>query len=196
MKTEEKKRVVFLRGKKVILRPLCKETDLEKCVSWLNDPEVSKFLKVFGPITKQAEMEWFDSLSKKENDVILAIETTDGEYIGNIGLHRINWTDRTATTGAFIGIKEYWGKGYGTDAKMILLSYAFNTLNLRKITSSVIAFNKRSLHYSLHCGYKIEGRKRKQMFCNGKYWDEIILGLFKEEWLPIWKKYKKAGKIR
>ena len=72
------------------------------------------------------------------------------------------------------------------------LNYAFNTLNLRKICSSVLAFNKRSLKYNLHCGYKIEGRKRKQIFKNGKYWDEIILGLFKKDWLTIWKRYQKT----
>ncbi len=61
-----------------------------------------------------------------------------------MGIHRINWKDRTATTGAVIGEKAYWDKGYGSEAKMLVLDYAFNMLNLRKICSQVLAFNKRS----------------------------------------------------
>lgn len=189
-------RVVFLKGRKVILRPLNKETDLENCQRWINDPEIRKYLKRFLPTSKQVEAEWFDNLSKDKDSVVLAIETLDGKFIGTMGLHKINWKDRTTVTGALIGEKAYWGKGYGTNAKMILLDYAFNQLGLRKVCSSVLAFNKRSLQYNLHCGYKIEGIRKKQIFRNGSYWDEILFAVFKEDWLPIWEKYKKIGKIR
>ncbi|MBI4992015.1 MAG: GNAT family N-acetyltransferase [Candidatus Harrisonbacteria bacterium] len=193
---EEKQKVVFLKGKKVILRPLNKETDLEHITRWINDHEVTQYLTIYLPTTRKNEEGWLDSLNKDKENIVLAIETLDGKFIGTMGIHQINWKDRTATTGALIGEKEYWGKGYGTDAKMLLLEYAFHTLNLRKICSVVFSFNKRSLRYSLHCGYKIEGTKRKQMFRKGRYWDEIILGLFKEEWLPIWRRYRKTGRIR
>jgi len=189
-------KIIFLKGRKVILRPLNKETDLEHITRWINDQEVTQYLFAYLPATKQSEAEWLGSLDKDKDQIVLAIETLNGKFIGSMGLHRINWKDRIATTGAMIGEKTYWGKGYGTDAKMLLLEYAFNTLNLRKICSTVIAFNQRSLRYSLHCGYKIEGKLRKQIFKNGRYWDEFVLGLFKKDWLPIWKRYKKTGKIR
>ena len=191
-KKDKKKPIIFLKGNKVILRPLRKETDLEHTTRWINDPEVNVFLSFFMPMSHQEESEFFDNLPKRKEDIVFAIDTHDGEFIGLMGIHRINWKDRTATTGAVIGEKKYWGKGYGTDAKMILLDYAFNTLNLRKICSSVIAYNKRSLQYNLHCGYKVEGIRRKQFFRKGKYWDEVELGLFKNEWLPYWKKYQKT----
>jgi len=191
-----KDKVIFLKGKKVILRPLQKNTDLKKALCWINDPEVNQFLSVYLPINDIIEEKWFDGLYKNDEHLPLAIETLLGEFIGIIGLHGINWQSRIATTGALIGEKSYWGKGYGTDAKMTLLNYAFNTLNLRKICSSVIEYNKRSLSYSLRCGYKIEGRRAKQFFKKGKYWDEILLGLFREDWLKIWKKYEKNGKIK
>ena len=189
----KKREVVFLKGKRIILRPINKETDLEKCVIWTNDPEVTNFLSLVYPVDKIAEGEWFDKLSKDKNNVILAIETLDGKFIGTMGLHGINWINRTATTGALIGEKKYWGKGYGTEAKMLVLNYAFNQLNLRRIKSEVIAYNKRSLNYSLHCGYEIEGRKKQEIYKNGRYWDLIQLGLFKNKWLKVWKKYQKTN---
>jgi RimJ/RimL family protein N-acetyltransferase len=111
-----------------------------------------------------------------------------------MGIHRINWIHRYATTGAFIGEKEYWGKGYGTDAKMHLLEYAFHTLNLHKMCSSVYAFNERSVKYSLRCGYKIEGTRKQHVFRNGQYWDLIELGLLYEDWKPIWEQFNQEEK--
>lgn len=187
-------RVVFLRGHKVVLRPLDKDRDLETCQRWINDPDVNQYLLAHRPITPTGEAEWFDQLEKSD-DVHLAIDTHDGVFIGLMGIHKISWKDRVATTGALIGEAAYWGRGYGTDAKMTLLDYAFNTLNLRKICSSVLAFNERSLQYNLHCGYQIEGRRKAQIFGNGQYWDEILLGLFKEDWQPIWERYQRTGSV-
>jgi RimJ/RimL family protein N-acetyltransferase len=191
----ENPKLVFLKGKKTILRPLRKATDFELCLRWINDPEVNQYLLIHFPLTEKKEEEWFDRVANEPNEVVLGIETLDGRLIGTMGLHRINSKDRTAMTGALIGEKEYWGKGYGTDAKMTLLDYAFNTLNLRKINSSVYAFNKRSLKYNLKCGYQIEGVRKKQIFRIGKYHDEILIAVFKEDWLPIWKKYQRNGNL-
>lgn len=184
--------IVFLRGQKVTLRPI-EKTDVDKLLVWINDREVTQFLATNMPITRIQEENWVQNLPERKNDVVLAIEV-DRVLIGIMGIHNIDWVNKTATTGALIGEKEYWGKGFGTDAKMILLDYAFNTLGLRKICSSVYDFNKRSLRYSLHCGYKIEGTKKKQRLVKGKYRDEIILGLFKKDWLPYWREYKKGLK--
>jgi RimJ/RimL family protein N-acetyltransferase len=189
--------VIFLRSKKVILRPINRETDLPKLIKWINDPEIRRFLLPYLPVSHEMEQEWLDSLEKSAaNQIVLAIETLDGNFIGTMGIHHINWKDRTAVTGTLIGEKKYRStkrrrKGYGTDAKMAVLDYIFNTLNLRKVCSSVIVFNERSLHYSLKCGYKIEGRRRKQIFKDGEYYDEIMLGVFKEEWLAARKEWEK-----
>jgi len=84
----------------------------------------------------------------------------------------------------------YWGKGYGTDAKMTLLNHAFNVLNLRKIRSEVVDYNERSLSYSLRCGYQIEGRKKAEVFRHGEYRDIVQLAVFREEWLVLWERYQ------
>ncbi|KND47876.1 MAG: diamine N-acetyltransferase [Parcubacteria bacterium C7867-006] len=188
-------RVVFLSGKIVNLRP-AQKSDIPHFTRWINDPRVRQFLLTMLPQTEKQEESWYENLGKDDKNIILVIETKDGKPIGSMGIHGINWRNGIGTTGALIGETEYWGKGYGTDAKMILLDYAFNTLGLRKICSDVFAFNKRSLQYSLHCGYKIEGRLRKHIFRNGKFHDKIVLGVFRDEWLPIWNHYRKTGKVR
>jgi RimJ/RimL family protein N-acetyltransferase len=196
METEKssKNQTPFLRGRKVILCPRDKNRHLENCYRWINDSDVNYFLAVFAPQTRAGEEEWFDEPNKDNRNIVFAIETFDGKHIGMIGLHNINWKDRTATTGAVIGEKEFWGKGYGTDAKMMLLDFAFNELGLEKINSEAYEFNKRSINYSLGCGYKKEGKRRSQIFRRGRRWNTILLGVLREEWLPIWEEYRKTGK--
>jgi RimJ/RimL family protein N-acetyltransferase len=187
--------VVFLSGKKTNLRPVSRE-DVPKMLRWINDPEVRRYLASIYPVTQKFEEDWVDGLGKDKNNVTLIIETKDGEAIGLMGLHKIHWVDRSATTGALIGEKSYWGKGYGVDAKMALLDYAFNTLNLHRVSSDVFEFNERSLKYSLRCGYKIEGRRREALFREGRLWDKIELGVLHEEWIPIWEKYCQSGHLK
>lgn len=184
--------VVFLKGKKVSLRPV-EKTDLPQIVRWINDPEVRLFLESWLPQSSADEEKWIESLGKrKDTNIVLAIETVQGKHIGLMGLHNIKWRDRVADTGAMIGEKEFWGKGYGSEAKILLLEYAFNTLNLRKICSAAYAFNARSINYSLKCGYKEEGRQRGHIFRAGEYHDKVLLAIFQEDFLPVWEKYQKG----
>ncbi len=184
--------IKFLKGKRVYLRPLFKE-DVFLLLGLVNDQEVRQYMSMYLPSMKIDEEEWINGLSKKKNtNVVLMICLNDNDRpIGTMGIHKINHKDGTATTGTFIGEKNCWGKGYGTEAKMVLLNYAFNTLNLRKICSSVYAFNKRSLRYSEKCGYIIEGTLKKHHFVNGRYVDEVLMAVFKSDFMPLWGMFRK-----
>lgn len=185
-------KTIFLKSNRVVLRPLF-ESDVPLLTKWINDPEVTQYLSTYYPMTEVQERNWVHTI-RNESDIVLALVVED-IHIGSIGIHRINWKDGTATTGTLIGEKEYWGKGYGTEAKMLLLHYAFHTLNLRKICSSVIAYNKRSYNYSKKCGYVEEGCLREHLYRQGRYWDEIQLAVFRVDWEPLWIPFAKEHGI-
>ncbi|MDO8504775.1 MAG: GNAT family protein [Candidatus Liptonbacteria bacterium] len=190
MSEDPKPGPLFRRSKRVSLRVITKD-NIPKYLEWFNDPEVTQYTSGIFPVSEEEETEWVQNLSKrKQTDVMFAIWTNDGRLIGNMGLHRINYVDGTAVTGAVIGEKDFWGKGLGMEAKMLLLEWAFNTLNLRKINSHVLGFNKRSQRYSEKCGYKIEAVLKDQMFRNGKYEDMVIMSVFKTDWLLLWEKFR------
>ena len=192
-----KQPVVFLEGKKVILRPLDKRTDVEILQRWINDPEVRHNLAMIFPQTLKNEEEFIERAGDTTKGVVLGIVIKEtSELIGTMALHEIDWPNRNATTGAMIGEKKYWRKGYGTDAKMILLDYAFNTLTLHTISSNAFVFNRRSIGYNAHCGYRVEGVQKSRLFRAGRYWDRVLLGVSKKDWLPIWRRYKKTGSVR
>ncbi len=181
---------IFLKGKRVSLRPLLR-SDVPFLLRWINNPEVYHYLSAYLPKMEADEEAWLDSLAKQKDTHIVLMILVEDVPIGTMGIHNINWKDRVATTGAMIGEKEYQGRGYGSEAKMILLNYAFNVLNLRKICSSVIEFNERSYRYNLKCGYTVEGRLREHVFKEGRYWDQILMAVFRDNWLPLWEKFKK-----
>ncbi len=184
--------IIFRKGKKTILRPK-EKGDGERAVRWLNHPKTTKFLNRRMPLSYFEEDEWIAADHKKHHsDISFAIDTLDGKHIGFIGLHSIDWINRRATTGTVIGAKQFIGKGYGTDAKMLLLDYAFNSLGLRKICSRVFAFNERSVRYSEKCGYVVEAQLKDHHFVDGEYCDEILMAVFREGWEPLWKEYKKS----
>ncbi len=190
----------FLPGWTVDLRPPCKETDLETCLAGMNDPEVRQYLIGTFPLPRQAEEEWFDRKpSNPPTDIMFAVQTKRGEFLGNIGLHRVSWTDGTAATGTALFRKDHWGRKAGTEAKMLLLNYAFNTLRLRRICTQVYGFNERSLRCQLRCGYKEEGRQKEHIWRQrylagrwdeGAFYDLVLLAVFREDWLPRWREYQ------
>jgi diamine N-acetyltransferase len=187
--------VVFLRGAKTILRPPDKEFDPKLFRIWINDPEVRIFLTRVLPADLDTEERWIDSLSSNKSHIVLVIETLEGRPIGTIGLHGIDWINRVAVSGAMIGEKKYWGKGYGTDAKMLLLHYAFCSLGLRKICSSVLSLNPRSMAYQIKHGSIQEGVRKKQILKDGRYYDEILLAVWKNNFMKIWRNYKKVHNL-
>ncbi len=195
MKKPEK-RVVFLRGKKVHLSTIVKG-DIPLFLKWFNDEKVNRYLKLFFPLTEAGEAEWVENMHKHQNENIILgiVEAKSGRLIGTMGLHRISWKDRRAVSAAVIGEKKFWGKGYGSEAKMLFLNYAFNTLNLRKVCSAVLGFNKRSQAYNKKCGYRVEGVLRRHIYKEGKYADEVLMAVFKEDWLPLWEKFRKVGRV-
>lgn len=186
--TSETRPIMFLEGERLYLRPL-EETDLGRCRYWMNDPELLQFLKRRFPLTEAEERAWFERrtavpANALPTEVLFAIVLKDGNrHIGNLGLHRIDWLHGEATSGTVIGEKDCWGKGYGSEAKMLLLRYAFLTLNLRRVSSAVYSTNPRSLACQKKCGYVKEGCRRARYIRDGVPVDEVLLGVLRDEWL-------------
>lgn len=171
-------------GEKIILGPVQREY-LPKYVEWLNDWEVSRFLMpgIPMPLNIENETQWFESLGKDKDNIVFAILTrADRQLIGNCGLHRIDWKNRSAIFGIFIGDKNYWDKGYGTDATRVMLKFAFEELGLYRVELEVYAFNARAQRAYEKVGFQRDGVRRQGLYREGKFHDEILMGILREEW--------------
>lgn len=184
-------RVFWRKGKKTMLCPL-EMSDAPVLYRGINNPDAYSFLYSTNPKSLGFEEEWITSQKKpRTDDITVGICTLEGILIGTMGLHRINLIHGTAVTGSVIFDEQHRNQGLGTDAKMVLLDYAFNILGLCLIESRVIGFNDRSSAYSKKCGYVVEARLRNRFYRFGQRHDEIILSVVRDEWLPLWEKYKK-----
>ena len=84
--------------------------------------------------------------------------------------------------GIFIGNKDYWGHGYGSDAVRLMLEYGFGQLNLHRVYLYVFAYNKRAIRAYEKCGLKHEGALREAGYKNGRYFDILVMGILENEW--------------
>lgn len=149
------------------------------------------------PYTIESGKEFVRGLEKSKgvNEVFAVLARTRSggyRYIGHTGVHGIRWPAGIASTGSVFGAPHSRGKGYGTEAKLLLLYHAFMVLGVRKMESSVKAFNAQSLGHLIKCGYSIVGRKKEHVLHEGAFVDEILLEAFRSDWQPIWQRYKET----
>jgi RimJ/RimL family protein N-acetyltransferase len=93
-----------------------------------------------------------------------------------------DWISRNAEVGIVIGEKDYWNKGYGSEAMQLMLKHGFETLNLHRIWLRVYGFNTRAIRAYEKSGFVHEGRKREASFIQGKYHDVLIMSVLQPEW--------------
>lgn len=174
-------------GKKVRLRAYEKE-DIIYAWKYINDEEIKRLLMpgIPYPLTLEEEEKWFQEQSAFKDTYNFAIETLDeGKYIGGCGINHLDWKNSVATVGIFIGDKDYLSKGYGTDAMNTLVGFIFNQMNINKVKLNVYSFNERAIKSYKKSGFKTEGTLRQEIFRDGKYYDEYIMGILREEFLNL-----------
>jgi RimJ/RimL family protein N-acetyltransferase len=128
---------------RLILRPY-EEADIVAWQRWDTDPEVQEHLpEPFNePVTDEDQQAYLKECLAEENGVYWTIVLNETqEAIGTISLNDINAHHGTAEINMVIGEKQYWGKGIGTEAVGAVLTYAKETLGLRRIMGEFEADN-------------------------------------------------------
>ncbi len=178
----------MLEGKRVRLRSF-ELSDLDEIMKHWNNMELRNLLGSAdrGPASRNDEEEFIRRTWKERQErraFTFAIETiVDNKLIGGTGIFDIDWTSRSAVTGISIYNPEHWGKGYGQESMNLILGFAFLNLNLNRVELDTFDFNKRAQKCYLKVGFKEVGRRRKAKFIDGKYHDDIIMDILKDEWL-------------
>ncbi len=178
-----------MEGKLVRLRAY-EKSDLDAVMKWVNDEEVTQFLRdeLFAyPVSSAQEERFIEHASMPSQTTReFAIETlADRTYIGGAGLHDIEWILRSAEVGIVVGNKDYWGKGYGSDAMKVLMRLAFDRMNLHRLWLRVFDFNHRAIASYEKCGFQRWGVLRDGKFIQGRYHDTIVMGILESEFRAI-----------
>ncbi len=161
--------------------------DVEARMRWWNDEEVTRLLGPWNyPVTRAEQERQIQAASGADPAIkSFAIETHDGELIGETGIRAINWMSRKAEFFITIGNQAFWGKGYGTDALRIIMRLAFDKLNLNRLWLTVLAHNDRAIRCYEKSGFKREGLLRQESFVDGAYHDVILMGALRDDYQGI-----------
>ena len=150
----------------------------------------------FGPNTEEETTSYFqpfiDSINRsiKKNiipkDHVFIIKHNE-EFIGECAVIPIAFTEKNYLIGYQLD-DTYWHKGYGTSACEFLVNFAFKTLNAERLTGDCMSGNLGSERIMDKCGFIYEGCQKKYWKKNGKYLDNILFGMLREDWIATQKK--------
>lgn len=156
-------------------------TSLEQLRNWRNNPELRQYFREYREINSDMQQQWYqDKVLNDINWINFEIHAKDSRLIGYCGLH-INWVYSNAEFGIYIGDTYYLGRGIGIAALRLLCNYGFNDLNLHRIWCEVYSNNINATKLYRKIGFIDEGKKREEYFCQGRYYDIILMGLLRDE---------------
>ncbi len=117
---------------------------------------------------------------RRRRSLVLAI-CVDGTVVGTIGLHYVEWFDRSAELGYWIAAGAE-GRGYVTRAAHAVLGFAFGAVGLHRIVVRCAVGNERSERVAERLGMRREGLLREAHFVGGKFLDQHLFALLRHEY--------------
>jgi len=164
------------------------ETSAKAEVRWQRDSEFNRLADSDprGMVSERKIKEWIEKQTEngfKPERYPFSIRTlADDKLIGFIGLG-LNLIHAEAWVGIGIGEREYWGRGYGTDAMRLVVQYAFMELSMQRVSLGLHEYNARALKSYEKVGFRFEGQTRQDILREGRRTDTLWMGILRDEWL-------------
>ena len=173
-----------LRSERLVLRPF-RLSDARRVQKLAGAKEIAATtLNIAHPYEDGLAEEWISGLQKSFNEdkkCTLAICLNDGDLlVGAIDL-TIFRSHEKASLGYWVG-RDYWGRGYCTEAARMMVKFGFENLGLSRIFATHLEHNPASGRVMEKLGMKREGVLRKHVKKWGKYYDLVYYGILKSEY--------------
>lgn len=186
------------KGRKIILQKV-EEADVEILQKWYVDRDFRLAYDAYSSVDSKtiqkeiAEAQGDIRDPKTEKVVYMVRRKNDLRPIGLACMRNIDRKNGNVELVLGIGEKDMRLAGYGVDILIVLLDIAYYELGLEKAYLRIYDNHNLGLKSAMSFGFITEGKMRKQAFVEGKYVDQWILGLLKQEYegLPIIPKWKK-----
>lgn len=179
--------IPVLETERLILRKF-ENTDVDNLYEYCKDEEVTKYLifETYETIEEaQDRIDFLQAQYAEEKKLCWAIEEKySGKVIGSIDLFNISNQDKKAETGYVLN-KEYWNRGYTTEALKRVLQYGFCELGLVRIYAQCIISNIASESVMKKSGMLFEGIEKKSAYIKGKYYDVKQYAITDDKYMKI-----------
>jgi RimJ/RimL family protein N-acetyltransferase len=173
----------------ICLAPIDHEKDAEIEARWTHDAEYMRLLNLEPALPQSAAKlkKRYEKIEKEQDEKKNLFYFTvrmraDDRLIGFARLYWIEWSNAGGLVQLGIGDPNDRRKGFGTQTLSLLLRYAFDELNLYRLTAVIPEYNPAALQLFSKAGFVEEVRRRKALNRDGKRWDLLNLGLLHEEW--------------
>lgn len=175
---------------RIYLRAL-EPDDYKTSIQWRRDEEIIKMVggnKYY--VSSEREKQWVTNSIFSNDKLVLAICLKENDkYIGNVMMQEIDYINRSCHAPIMIGDKSEWNKGYATEAKLLMLKYIFEERGMERVFGYVLEDNIASIKSAEKSGYKIEGVMRNSIYKEGKFHNQVIVSILREEFDEVYKTY-------
>ncbi len=169
-----------LESDRLILRPFSME-DVKDVFLYASDEIVTKYL-TWSPHTDISQTEKVVKEFYMGKPGIFAIELkSEGKCIGCIELRICAEHDKASF--GYVLNRNYWNKGYMTEALKLIIDFAFSKLGLNRIEGAHYVGNEGSGRVMQKCGMRYEGKGLQEVKVKGKYYDIVHYAILREEWI-------------
>lgn len=171
----------MITGKNLSLRPIELEDD-RLLQQLINDPQVSENVVGWSfPVSLFSQSNWIQSNSNGSSYRLVIVDNESNEAIGITGLWDIDWHNRSAMSAIKL-LPKNTKKGFGTEAIMLGMAWAFYSVGLRRLYAAILDFNGPSMGaYVKNCGWRVEGRQKEAIFKKGEWHDLYNFAILKRE---------------
>lgn len=173
-----------LRGERVYLRPL-EPDDADLVSRWYDDERVRRLMGD-PPMSHARRRQRYEDAVKGDGDDafrFIICDLRDDSAIGRVDIFDVDRANGNCAFGIALGEPERWGQGLGTDAVNAVVDFAFGELRMERVWLDTDADNLRAQAAYRKAGFIEEGRLRHVWFQDGRYTDDIRMGLLRDEWL-------------
>ena len=179
-----------IQGHKIYLRK-ARESDLDDFYLYLQDSERAYLAGEQREFTREEIATWIKKISGSNSDridLMMCLKQTN-EFLGEVVLNFIDSINRSASIRIGISGAQHRGKGYGSEAIILMLRYGFNILHLHRIELSVYDINPRAIHVYEKIGFRREGLQRDVLYLHGIFHNMITMSILEDEFRILHEQY-------
>lgn len=165
-----------------ILRPWS-VSDAPSLTIHANNPDIARNMRdgFPSPYTRDDADRFIAMAQNQQTAIMLTIEV-EGEAVGGIGIHPFSDVYcRTAEIGYWLS-PVFQGRGIVTDAVRGFIPAVFEHTDMVRIQAGVFHLNLASMRVLEKCGFEREAVHKKAIWKNGKFLDEHLYVLFRDEY--------------
>ncbi|MFC9540328.1 GNAT family N-acetyltransferase [Lysinibacillus sp. NPDC056959] len=179
----------MITGQSVFLRPITEE-DVDSIYECFQDEEIMYMTGARNILTKDQIREALSRFSEDSTRCDFAICLVENSrVVGDLAIMEIDLDDKKAIFRIALHRIGDCGKGYGAEAVQLVQQFSFEELQLNRLELQVYSHNIRGIKSYEKVGFKKEGTLRQSLYMNGKYSDEIIMSILRDEYMELKKSY-------